>query len=84
MVIYELKIDILILIILKEEESDNWDELPITAKDLEEIYPVASTKAKEDENIMEEVRLITKELEEGKPNYVALWDKIKKIINRRY
>lgn len=77
MVIYELRNRYPNLNYFKEEESDNWDELPITAKDLEEIYPVASTKAKEDENIMEEVRLITKELEEGKPNYVALWDKIK-------
>lgn len=79
MVIYELRNRYPNLNYFKEEESDNWDELPITAKDLEEIYPVASTKAKEDENIMEEVRLITKELEEGKPNYVALWDKIKKL-----
>lgn len=79
MVIYELRNRYPNLNYFKEEESDNWDELPITAKDLEEIYPVASIKAKEDENIMEEVRLITKELEEGKPNYVALWDKIKKL-----
>lgn len=79
MVIYELRNRYPNLNYFKEEQSDNWDELPITAKDLEEIYPVASTKAKEDENIMEEVRLITKELEEGKPNYVALWDKIKKL-----
>ena len=79
MVIYELRNRYPNLNYFTEEESDNWDELPITAKDLEEIYPVASTKAKEDENIMEEVRLITKELEEGKPNYVALWDKIKKL-----
>lgn len=78
MVIYELRNRYPNLNYFKEE-SDNWDELPITAKDLEEIYPVASTKAKEDENIMDEVRLITKELEEGKPNYVALWDKIKKL-----
>ncbi len=79
MVIYELRNRYPNLNYFKEEESDNWDELPITAKDLEEIYPVASTKAKEDENIMDEVRLITKELEEGKTNYVALWDKIKKL-----
>ena len=79
MVIYEIRNRYPNLNYFTEEESDNWDVLPITAKDLEEIYPVASLKAKEDENIMEEVRLITKELEEGKPNYVALWDKIKKI-----
>lgn len=79
MVIYEIRNRYPNLNYFTEEESDNWDELPITAKDLEEIYPVASLKAKEDESIMEEVRLITKELEEGKPNYVALWDKIKKI-----
>ncbi len=79
MVIYEIKNRYPNLNYFTKEESDNWDELPITAEDLEEIYPVASLKAKEDESIMEEVRLITKELEEGKPSYVALWDKIKKI-----
>ena len=79
MVIYEIRNRYPNLNYFTEEESDNWDELPRTAKDLEEIYPVASLKAKEDESIMEEVRFITKELEEGKPNYVALWDKIKKI-----
>ena len=34
-------------------------ELPITNKDLEEIYPVASNKAKEDEQYLEEARIIT-------------------------
>lgn len=53
--------------------------LPITEEDLTEIYPQASTRAKEDEQVMEEVITITKELENGHKGYTALWDKIKKL-----
>lgn len=41
-------------------------EIPITNEDLERIYPLASTKAKENDEIMEEVRRITAELDKGK------------------
>ncbi len=56
-----------------------YDSLPITAKDLEEIYPAASRRAKEDEAVMEEVRDLTKQIEEGNPNLCALWNAIKAI-----
>ena len=63
-------------------------EIGITNADLERIYPLASTKAKEDENIMEEVRKITAELDNGRIGYVKLWDIIRKIsienIKRTY
>ena len=68
-----------------EKKKTTWDELPITGKDLEEIYPTASIKAKENEEIMDEVREITAELESGKnKGYVALWNKNKRNINKRY
>ena len=71
MVIYEIKQRYPNLNYFSGKEEKEWDPLPITAKDLEEIYPLASSKAKEHEEIMEEVREITKELEEGHKGYVA-------------
>lgn len=79
MVIYEIRHRYPELNYFKNEPQDTYDELPITAKDLEEIYPTASNKAKEDESIMEEVRTITADLENNHPGYVALWEKIKEI-----
>ncbi len=79
MVIYEIKQRYPHLNYFSGKQEEQWDELPITGKDLEEIYPLASQKAKENENIMEEVRNITAELEKGNPGYTALWNQIKKI-----
>lgn len=79
MVIYEIRVRYPNLNYFSGKEEKEWDPLPITAEDLEEIYPVASSKAKENEEIMEEVRTITAELEKGNPGYVALWERIRKI-----
>lgn len=54
-------------------------EIPITNEDLERIYPLASTRAKEDDSIMEEVRRITAELDNGYEPYVKLWNMIRAI-----
>ena len=54
-------------------------EIPITNADLERIYPLASTRAKEDDAIMEEVRRITAELDNGYEPYVKLWNMIREI-----
>ena len=83
MVIYEIKQRYPHLNYFSGKEETTWDELPIIGKDLEEIYPTASNKAKENEEIMDEVREITAELESGKnKGYVALWDKIKEISTK--
>ena len=83
MVIYEIKQRYPNLNYFSGKEETTWDELPITGKDLEEIYPTASIKAKENEEIMNEVREITADLESGKnKGYVALWDKIKEISTK--
>ncbi len=80
MVIYEIKERYPNLNYFSGKDETTWDELPITSKDLEEIYPLANNKAKNNETIMNEVREITAELESGKnKGYVALWDKIKEI-----
>ena len=55
------------------------DQPPVTVEDLDEIYPTASARCKDDESAMEEARAITRELHEGKPGYRALWQQIHDI-----
>lgn len=54
-------------------------ELPITNADLEKIYPLASTKSKEDEAYLEEARDITARLQQKERGYYDLWKRIVKI-----
>ncbi len=54
-------------------------ELPITNKDLEEIYPIASTKAKADEAYLEEARIITTKLQNHERGYYDIWQRIIEI-----
>ncbi len=48
-------------------------ESPVTIKDLEELYPKASARAKDDEALMQEARKATVALQNGHPGYRALW-----------
>ncbi len=52
---------------------------PFTLKDLEEIYPYASAKSKEDEEYLEQARTATQELQNGKKGYRQLWKHIMNI-----
>jgi len=52
---------------------------PVTNDDLMELYPYASNKAKEDEEYMEEARLITAKFQEGNRGLMALWNHIMKV-----
>jgi len=79
MVIYELRERFPELNYFKEDYDGNGEELPITEKDLEEIYPIATTKAKESEEVMDEVHRICVELENGNKAYNDLWNKIKEL-----
>lgn len=80
MVIYQLREEHPEWVFFDENyEGEYPTEIPITNADLERIYPLASTKAKENDEIMEEVRKITAELDKGKKSYVALWNIIKEI-----
>ena len=58
--------------------SGNYEELtlPITNEDLERIYPLASNKAKEDEEYLEEARIITNKFQNHEKGYYELWKKI--------
>lgn len=51
-------------------------EAPFTISELEEIYPTASAKSKEDEGYKARAMQATKELQYGKPGYRAIWNHI--------
>ncbi|HIR76103.1 MAG TPA: arginine--tRNA ligase [Candidatus Choladousia intestinipullorum] len=51
-------------------------EAPFTISELEEIYPTASAKSKEDEAYREEALEATARLQDGVPGYRALWQHI--------
>lgn len=81
MVISEIKERYPQLSYFNEKYRGDYKEIDfsITPEELGEIYPTASTKAKEDPLRMEEVVEITKRLEEGHKAYKALWDKVKAV-----
>ncbi len=54
-------------------------EAPFSLKDLEEIYPFASAKSKEDEDYLTKARNATKELQSGRRGYRALWQHIMNV-----
>jgi arginyl-tRNA synthetase len=49
------------------------DESPVTISDLDELYPAASTRSKQDPEYLEAARKATAALHEGRPGYIALW-----------
>ncbi|MDY6352302.1 MAG: arginine--tRNA ligase [Lachnospiraceae bacterium] len=59
--------------------GDYPDEPPFTISELEEIYPCASGKSKEDESYHEKALLATKELQEGRRGYRALLSHIMNV-----
>jgi len=79
MVIYEMMERYPDLVYFKEDYNGEDEELPITKEDLQVIYPTASTKAKENEEVMEKVREITVAIENHHKGYTALWNKIKEL-----
>ena len=80
MVIYQLREEHPDWVFFDENYKREYpSEIPITNDDLGRIYPLASSKAKEDDSIMDEVRRITAELDRGYEPYVKLWELIRKI-----
>ena len=64
--------------------DDNWEgdypaEAPFTISELEEIYPAASLKSKEDEEYKKEALEATYQLQQGKKGYHALWEHILRV-----
>lgn len=54
-------------------------EPPFTISELEEIYPTASKKSKEDEQYKEKAMQATYDLQQGNRGYQALWNHIIKV-----
>ncbi len=54
-------------------------EAPFTISELEEIYPAASAKSKTDEKFKNKAMRATKELQQGRNGYIALWKQIVKV-----
>ncbi len=57
-------------------------ELPITNDDLEEIYPFASARSKEDAEYLEEAKKITYLIQSKTPGYYDAWKKILEISKK--
>ncbi len=57
-------------------EGDYPEEAPFTISELEEIYPCASARSKEDEEYRQEALTATHEMQQGRRGYIALWKHI--------
>ncbi len=60
-------------------EGDYPEEAPFTLADLEEIYPAASARSKEDEAYRARALQATVELQHGRRGYYALWEQIMRL-----
>lgn len=76
MVIEEIKTRYPDLAYFKKDYNGEEVDFNITNDDLIDLYPIATTKAKENPEIMEEARKITYELQNKHKGYYALWQKI--------
>ncbi len=79
MVILEIKTRFPDLAYFKEDYHGEEVDFNLTNEDLLELYPIATSKAKEDEKIMTEARNINYELQNKHPGYYALWQKIVQV-----
>ncbi|HTM83010.1 arginine--tRNA ligase [Asticcacaulis sp.] len=52
---------------------------PVTLEDLERLYPYASNKGKEDEAYRNRAKAATRELQQGRKGYRALWSHFVKV-----
>lgn len=59
--------------------GDYPEEAPFTIGELEEIYPAASARSKEDEEYKNRAMNATHQLQQGRRGYMALWKQIMKV-----
>ena len=57
------------------------EDTPVTMAELEELYPAISARSEADPAIREVVKQVTVELQQGRPGYRALWQKIVDLSN---
>lgn len=79
MVILEIKTRYPNLPYFRDDYNGEYVDFNITNEDLLELYPTATTKAKENEDIMAEARKINLELQNKHKGYYALWKKIVEV-----
>ena len=79
MVILEIKTRYPDLAYFNNDYNGEDVDFNLTNEDLLELYPTATTKAKENEKIMEEARKINLELQKKHKGYYALWKKIVEV-----
>ena len=60
-------------------EGEYPEEAPFTISQLEDIYPAASARKKEDEDFAEKAHTATFELQSGRRGYRALWNHIMRL-----
>jgi len=79
MVILEIKTRYPDLAYFKDDYNGEEVEFTITNEDLLELYPIATTKAKENESVMENARKINLDLQNKHKGYYNLWKKIVEV-----
>lgn len=80
LLIKEIEINQPELIYFKEDYSGPYPETsPVTVEELQELYPAASTRSKEDKAFLESARTATFDLQNGRPGYLALWRHMRNI-----
>ena len=60
-------------------DKEKFEGIPLTADELNEVYPFASKKSKEDDEFKAKAKAVTAELQKGEPAYIALWEEIIKV-----
>ncbi len=65
------------LVYFNPEYTDEYpNEAPFTINELEQIYPAASAKSKDDDQFKEKAMEATHQLQQGNKGYMALWNHI--------
>lgn len=80
LIIYELSLRKPELVYFKEDYTGEYPkEAPFTLSELEEIYPAASGRSKEDASYKEKAMEATHKLQSGVRGYRALWQQIMRV-----
>ena len=83
MLISELMIEQPDLVFFDEDYKGEYPRIDLTVEDLGRMYPKASITASVDPKRMEQVRKITKEVEEGRRGYLELWRQMVEISSKK-
>lgn len=65
-----------------ESYTGKYPPVEITNELLEEVYPYASSKSKEDEEYLKEAQVMTKKLQDNTRGILALWDCIMEVSKK--